>query len=281
MVALFALVGVSTSVAHQPVNLVKTDTSAAKGPLLLDGTVSFAIRASFTKAKEVRAFRAQLKAGDSLEVQYLIIDKAPENKLKMNQLPALVITAPSGARQVMKLNERNEFFEPYSQTRYLYLGRLSQAAESGIYGFTITSKARSTITVAVGDREVPGEVIRGALPTATPTRKATATPTPTPTATPTLTPTATPTPTPTPTKSADSGITRAQVAQNNTAAKCWSIIDGVVYDLTDWIKSHPGGRAPIEFLCGKDGTNAFNAQHAGRPNPAARLATYLLGPIAP
>jgi cytochrome b involved in lipid metabolism len=257
IVALFALTGVSTAVAHQPVNLVKTDTSAAKGPLLLDGTVSFAIRASFTKAKEVRAFRAQLKAGDSLEVQYLIIDKAPENKLKMNQLPTLVITAPSGARQVMKLNERNEFFEPYSQTRYLYLGRLSQAAESGIYGFTITSKARSAITVAVGDREVPGVVIRGNTPTLTPTQ------------------------TPTPTKSADSGITRVQVAQNNTAAKCWSIIDGVVYDLTQWIRSHPGGAAPIEFLCGKDGTNAFNAQHGGRPNPAARLATYLLGPLAP
>jgi hypothetical protein len=273
IVALFALTGVSNAVAHQPVNLVKTDTSAAKGPLLLDGTVSFAIRASFTKAKEVRAFRAQLKAGDSLEVQYLIIDKAPENKLKMNQLPTLVITAPSGARQVMKLNERNEFFEPYSQTRYLYLGRLSQAAESGIYGFTITSKARSAITVAVGDREVPGVVIRGNTPTLTPTLA------PTPSASPTSRPT--PTATPTPTKSADSGISRAQVAQNNTAAKCWSIIDGVVYDLTQWIRSHPGGAAPIEFLCGKDGTNAFNAQHGGRPNPAARLATFLLGPLAP
>ena len=124
--ALSTLVGVSTAVAHQPVILIKSDTSAAKGPLLVDGTVSFAIRASFTKAKEVRAFRAQLKAGDLLEVQYLIIDKAPENKLKMNQLPTLVITAPSGTRQVMKLNERTDFFEPYSKTRYLYLGRISQ-----------------------------------------------------------------------------------------------------------------------------------------------------------
>ena len=269
MVILVALAGVSTAVAHQPVNLGKTDTSAAKGPLLVDGTVSFAIRASFTKAKEIRAFRAQLKAGDSLEVQYLIIDKAPENKLKINQLPTLVITTPSGARQVMKLNERNEFFESYSQTRYLYLGRLSQAAESGTYGFTITSKARSAITVAVGNREVAGVVIRGNTPTLTPTLAPTPTPTPTPA------------PTPAPTKSADSGITRAQVAQNNSAAKCWSIIDGVVYDLTQWIKAHPGGASPIEFLCGKDGTNAFVAQHGGRPNPAARLATYLLGPLAP
>jgi hypothetical protein len=271
LMALSTLVGVSTAVAHQPVILIKSDTSAAKGPLLVDGTVSFAIRASFTKAKEVRAFRAQLKAGDSLEVQYLIIDKAPENKLKMNQLPTLVITAPSGTRQVMKLNERTDFFEPYSKTRYLYLGRISQASESGIYSFTITSKARSAVTIAVGDREVSGEVIRGPLPTPTPTSTPSASPSPTPT----------PTPAPTPTKSADAGITRAQVAQNNTAAKCWSIIDGVVYDLTQWIRSHPGGAAPIEFLCGKDGTNAFVAQHGGRPNPAARLATYLLGPLAP
>jgi cytochrome b involved in lipid metabolism len=270
MAILLTFLGVSSASAHQPVILTKSDTTAAKGPLLVDGTVSFAVRASFTKAREVRAFRAQLKAGDSLEVQYLIIDKAPENKLKVNQLPTLVITSPSGARQVMKLNERTEFLETYSETLYFYLGRLSQAAETGIYSFTMTSKVRSAITLGVGDREVPGVVIRGALPT----------PTVTPAVTPTVSATPTPTPSPSASSTPDTGITRAQVEMRNSKSACWSIIDEQVYDLTKWIDSHPGGPSYIQFICGKDGTNSFKAQHSGRANPTTRLADFLLGPLA-
>jgi hypothetical protein len=272
MAILFSLLGINNASAHQPVNLGKSDTTAAKGPLLVDGTVSFAVRASFTKAREVRAFRAQLKAGDSLEVQYLIIDKAPENKLKVKQLPVLVITSPSGARQVMKLNERTEFLETYSQTLYFYLGRINKPAESGIYTFTMTSKVRSAITLGVGYREVPGDVIRGALPT----------PAVTPAASPTPSVSASPTPTPSPSVSStpDAGITRAQVEMRNSKNACWSIIDEKVYDLTKWIDSHPGGPSYIQFICGKDGTNSFKAQHSGRPNPTARLADFLLGPLA-
>jgi hypothetical protein len=33
------------------------------------------------------------------------------------------------------------------------------------------------------------------------------------------------------------------------------------------------------FLCGKDGTNAFKAQHANRAGPAIRLDSYKLGPL--
>jgi hypothetical protein len=275
MAIVFTLLGINNASAHQPVNLGKSDTTAAKGPLLVDGTISFAVRASFTKAREVRAFRAQLKAGDSLEVQYLIIDKAPENKLKVNQLPTLVITSPSGARQVMKLNERTEFLETYSQTLYFYLGRINQRAESGIYNFTITSKARSAITLGVGYREVPGDVIRGALPTPA------VTPAVTPVVTPVVTPAASPTPTPSPSVSStpQAGITRAQVEMRNSKNACWSIIDEKVYDLTRWIDSHPGGPSYIQFICGKDGTNSFKAQHSGRPNPTARLVDFLLGPL--
>jgi cytochrome b involved in lipid metabolism len=264
MAILLTILGVSSASAHQPVILTKSDTTAAKGPLLVDGTVSFAVRASFSKAKEVRAFRAQLKAGDSLEVQYLIIDKAPENKLKVNQLPTLVITSPSGVRQVMKLNERTEFLETYSETLYFYLGRLSQAAETGIYSFTMTSKVRSAITLGVGDREVPGDVIRGALPTPTPSVSTAPSASPTPSAT----------------STPETGITRAQVEMRNSKSACWSIIDEKVYDLTRWIDSHPGGPSYIQFICGKDGTNSFKAQHSGRANPTARLADFLLGPLA-
>jgi hypothetical protein len=252
----FSLVPAS---AHQPVALLNSDTTAARGPLLVDGTVSFAVTASFNKKGERKGFRANFAAGDSVQVQYLIIDRSPENKLKNNQLPTVVVTSPSGKRLTLPINERTKFFEPYGGTNYLYLSRISAVAESGIYSFLITARTKSAITVAVGDREVPGTVTRGALP-----------------------PVASPTPTPSPTPTvAKSGYTMADVRANATPAKCWSAIDGNVYDLTRWISSHPGGASPIRFLCGIDGTNAFKAQHANQSSPMARLSSYLLGPLTP
>jgi hypothetical protein len=149
------------AVAHQPVVLLNSDTTAAKGPLLVDGTVSFAIRAAFNKAGEKKAFRAQFKAGDALEVQYLIVDKKPENSLKSTQLPTVVITGPGGFKITMKINERTKFYEPYSGTNYLYLARNSATAKAGIYNFVITARAKSEITLGVGQQEIKGEVVRG------------------------------------------------------------------------------------------------------------------------
>ena len=125
----------------------------------------------------------------------------------------------------------------------------------------------------MGEREVPGEVIRGTRPAATPT------PTPTKVA---ATPTASPKPTPTPTSAATkAGYTMADVKSANTSAKCWSVIDGYVYDLTKWIPVHRGGPQAITFLCGKDGTSAFKAQHDGSSGPVSVLSNYLLGPLTP
>ena len=267
--------GGGVAVAHQPVVLLNSDTTAAKGPLLVDGTVSFAIRASFTKSGQKKAFRAQFKDGDQLDVQYLIVDGKPENALRMTSLPTLVVTGPKGTKPItMKLNERTKFFEPYGRTNYLYLGRFSTPAVAGVYNFVLTARGKSAITVAVGEKEIPGEVVRGAVPVATP--KPADTPTPTASATPAPVVTPTPTPTPTPTVA---GYTMAQVRANNTARSCWTAIDGFVYDLTRWISSHPGGSGAILFLCGTDGTNAFKAQHENHSRPAIRLDGYKLGPL--
>jgi hypothetical protein len=277
MVIALAVIGSGVAVAHQPVVLLNSDTTAAKGPLLVDGTVSFAVRASFAKAGEKKAFRAQFQEGDVLDVQFLIIDKKPENAL-MSQLPTLVVTGPGGFRLTMKLNERTKFFETYTRTTYLYLGRYSGMAKAGIYSFVLTARGKSSITLGVGFQEIPGEVVRGAYvaptvtatPTPTPTVVATPTPTPTVIATPTPTVSATPTP---------AGYTMAQVRANNTAKSCWTAIDGYVYNLTSWINSHPGGSGAILFLCGTDGSNAFKAQHENQTKPAIRLDGYRLGPL--
>ena len=255
----FMVIGSGSAHAHQPVVLLDSDTTAAKGPLLADGTVSFAIRAAFTKSGQTKAFRAQFKSGDQLSVQYLIVDKKPESALRTSSLPSLVITPPTGSPITIKFNERTKFFEPYGRVNYLYLARYSDLAQAGIYNFTIKSKSKAAITVAVGDKEIFGEVLRGAAPT--PAASATPTSTPTPSAT-------------------TSGYTMAQVAANNSAKSCWAVIEGSVYNLTAWINSHPGGTSAILSLCGTEATSSFKAQHANQSRPTSRLSGYLLGPLA-
>ena len=86
-----------------------------------------------------------------------------------------------------------------------------------------------------------------------------------------------------PTKSAapaSTGYTMEWVKANGTTSRCWAVISGNVYDLTKWIGSHPGGSGAIASLCGTDGTSEFLAMHRGQNKPEARLAGYLLGPLA-
>jgi cytochrome b involved in lipid metabolism len=243
----------TTAHAHQPVNLLDSETTAARGPLLVDGTISFAIRAAFTKSNQKKGFRFGLKEGEDLNFEYLIVDKAPENKLKNAQLPQVVITAPNGSKTTLKFNERSKF--SYSGTNYLYLYRSKTPGLSGTYNVDITAKAKAAITLVVGEKEIPGDVVRGVKAT---------TPTPTASATPTTT---------------SNALTLARVKANNTASSCWSIINGNVYNLTSWISNHPGGKSAITSLCGIDGTSAFNSQHRNESKPESRLTGYLLGKL--
>ena len=149
--------------AHQPVELGSKNTRADQGPILVDGTVSFALRAKFTKANQERGFRVSLKQGELLNFEYLIIDKAPENKMPLSKLPTVTITAPDGAKSIVKYTERTKFYEPYGRTNYLYLARFSSTALDGIYNFSIKSKAKASITVSTGSKETFGQVFQPAI----------------------------------------------------------------------------------------------------------------------
>ena len=155
--------------AHQPVPLTAKHSSPNKGPIMVDGTISFALRANFKKPKQQQGFRAAFKAGELLNFEYLIIDKAPENKMALSKLPVVTITAPDGAKSTVKFTERTKFYEPYGRTNYLFLSRFSSTAIEGIYSFAIRSKAKSAITVSTGSKEIFGEVYEPAIcPTITP-----------------------------------------------------------------------------------------------------------------
>jgi cytochrome b involved in lipid metabolism len=79
---------------------------------------------------------------------------------------------------------------------------------------------------------------------------------------------------------AQTSYSASDVAAHNTAGDCWAIINGSVYDLTSWISRHPGGERAIEGLCGKDGSAAFNAQHAGGAAQQAILVDLKVGVMA-
>jgi cytochrome b involved in lipid metabolism len=41
---------------------------------------------------------------------------------------------------------------------------------------------------------------------------------------------------------------------------CWIVIKGIVYDITSYVKKHPGGNVIMEGA-GKDGTALYNKHH--------------------
>ena len=161
--ALFIALALSLSagpaLAHYPVNLKASHNTVSKSPILLDGTISFAVYADFSKAKDQRSVRFALKEGDKLNVEYLILDASPNNKLKSSQLPGVILTTPSGKKIVMKIKERSPFYEPYGKKNYFFLSRISQSAEAGIYSITATAKTKSSAVIAIGRTEIRGEYL--------------------------------------------------------------------------------------------------------------------------
>lgn len=75
-------------------------------------------------------------------------------------------------------------------------------------------------------------------------------------------------------------ITMADVSAHNTSTSCYSAVNGIVYDLTNWISRHPGGQREILAICGKDGSSAFNGQHGGDTKPERILAGFEIGTLA-
>ncbi|PWY85998.1 hypothetical protein BO70DRAFT_333933 [Aspergillus heteromorphus CBS 117.55] len=56
-------------------------------------------------------------------------------------------------------------------------------------------------------------------------------------------------------------LTREEVEKHSTRESCWVAIHGSVYDVTDFIDSHPGGAHVILRCAGKDATADFDSVH--------------------
>ncbi len=92
-------------------------------------------------------------------------------------------------------------------------------------------------------------------------------------------PESSPTATSTPATTSKSGgsYTSSDLQKHSRPTSCWSVINGSVYDLTRWINAHPGGKSAITSICGRDGSSAFNGEHAGKSDPLRELAKFKIG----
>jgi sulfite reductase (NADPH) flavoprotein alpha-component len=68
--------------------------------------------------------------------------------------------------------------------------------------------------------------------------------------------------------------------RNDDAGGHWTIIDGAVYDLSEFAHRHPGGPAIVHEVSGRDGTHAYRQiEHHLDPEVEAMLQMYRVGTI--
>jgi cytochrome b involved in lipid metabolism len=62
---------------------------------------------------------------------------------------------------------------------------------------------------------------------------------------------------------ASTGYTMADVAKHDTDGDAWVSVGDKVYDISQWVRRHPGGSIPLLQYAGRDMTDAFRAYHGG------------------
>lgn len=70
----------------------------------------------------------------------------------------------------------------------------------------------------------------------------------------------------------------AEVAKHVTDTDCWVILHEKVYDVTDFLDDHPGGKKAIMIYAGKDATKEFDMLHK-MDILTKYAAEYCLGPL--
>lgn len=78
------------------------------------------------------------------------------------------------------------------------------------------------------------------------------------------------------------GFTLTEVAEHSTLESCWKVIDGKVYDFTDYIPQHPTPPRVMEAWCGREASDAMRTKGIGRdhsPAAWAMMRPYLIGEL--
>merc|ERR1712186_163754 len=61
---------------------------------------------------------------------------------------------------------------------------------------------------------------------------------------------------------ASMSVNAEEVAKHNQESDCWVIVGDQVYDVTNFLKDHPGGKKSIMLFAGKDATEEFDMLHS-------------------
>ena len=83
---------------------------------------------------------------------------------------------------------------------------------------------------------------------------------------------------PTSMETTNNSLTLSEVAKHNTASDCWQIINNSVYNLTEYLVSHPGGARIMIPYCGAEATEAYNNK-GNRNQPHSSRADQDLIPL--
>ncbi|TAQ91013.1 hypothetical protein B7494_g604 [Chlorociboria aeruginascens] len=72
-----------------------------------------------------------------------------------------------------------------------------------------------------------------------------------------------------------------EVSAHNKPDDCWIVVEGQIWDLTEFAPEHPGGAKLILKLAGKDATREFNEIHTSSLLPRTLTNSKLMGRLDP
>mmetsp|Transcript_35435 Transcript_35435/g.69368 ORF Transcript_35435/g.69368 Transcript_35435/m.69368 type:complete len:124 (+) Transcript_35435:66-437(+) len=71
----------------------------------------------------------------------------------------------------------------------------------------------------------------------------------------------------------------SEVSQKNSAKKCYIVIEGCAFNVTDYMTRHPGGQAAILRHGGKNATAAFNKVGSHTSSAKKALANLYIADV--
>lgn len=74
-------------------------------------------------------------------------------------------------------------------------------------------------------------------------------------------------------------ISLEDVSRHASPTDCWSVVEGNVYNLTEFIARHPAGSQAVIEMCGIDATADFMSEHAGPGEPREWLEVFRVGEL--
>ncbi|GBD33942.1 Soluble cytochrome b558 [bacterium HR34] len=69
-----------------------------------------------------------------------------------------------------------------------------------------------------------------------------------------------------------------EIQKHNTRDDCWLVINGKVYDVTDFLNKYPEGDAILQN-CGKDATEIFDKENTEVKTLKENLENYYIGDV--